>query len=107
MAHGKKTEKVVQFFAFSLVNTGPALTLRQVWDQVLCDGATNLLDRALNHALVVCDAVMDVLVGEMAVYFHAHVTLLELHLVLRQRPRLVTEDELDLSKLLDEITVAA
>ena len=67
----------------------------------LSDIGSDLVNGALDHTLILSDAIVDILVGQVAIDFSANLALLEFHLVLRERSSLVTEDEFNLSQLLD------
>lgn len=65
------------------------------------------LHRAFDHASVVIDPIVDVLVGQVPVNLIPHLALLELHLVLRECASFVGEYEFHLAKFLNQIAIAA
>ena len=71
------------------------------------DLALDHLHRTFNHASVVVDPIVNVLVRQVPVNLISNLTLLELHLVLRECASFVGENEFHLTQLLNQITIAA
>ena len=102
VADGQKAEEVEEPASFIIVRP-----LASILVEGFCHEALDNLDRTFDHTCVIIHSVVDVLVSQMAIDVDSNLTFLELHFVLRERTGLVREYEFNLTKLFDQVTIAA
>ena len=102
VANCKKAEEVKKSPSFVVLER-----LSPILIKCFGDLALDHLHRTFDHASVVIDPIVNVLVRQVPVNLISNLTLLELHLVLRECASFVGENEFHLTQFLNQITIAA